>query len=199
MLNHKNIRVLLGTDFKTVDRESFDRVFYTGPIDEFFNFKYGMLNYRSAWFDFEELDAKEYQKAGVVNYPNDYDFIKIHEFKHYNSRRTSKFESIKKDTQSTQNTLRTIIAKEYPTDFIPGKNERLYPVLDEKNLKLFSLYKAEAKKADNVYYLGRLGDFKYYSMDGAIKRALELFDSVKFKAAIEFCNEQGRENALNRV
>ena len=66
-------------------------------------------------------------------------------------------------------------------------------------MKMLNLYKAEAKKLNNVYFLGRLGDFKYYSMDGAIKRALELFDSIKFKAAVEFCREQAPNVSSGRI
>ncbi len=197
ILNHKNIRVLLNTDFKTVDIEGFDRVFYTGSIDEFFDFKYGTLGYRSAHFEFEEYETEFFQNAGVVNYPNDYDFIKIHEFK----RCCSPFVSRAKfgTACSISSNKKTIIAKEYPADFKQGKNERLYPVQDNRSLKMLNLYKAEAKKLNNVYFLGRLGDFKYYSMDGAIKRALELFDSIKFKAAVEFCREQAPNVSSGRI
>lgn len=181
ILNHKNIRVLTGTDFKTVDTESFDRVFYTGSIDEFFDYKYGTLGYRSGNFEFEEINTEKYQNTGVVNYPNDYDFIKIHEFKHY----------------SIEKTKNTIIAKEYPADYISGKNEKLYPILNDRNLKVLKQYKVESKKLGNVYFLGRLGDFKYYSMDSAIKRALELFDSVKFNSAIEYSKQQRENEALS--
>jgi len=200
ILNHKNIRLLLNTDFKTVDIESFDRVFYTGSIDEFFNFKYGMLNYRSAVFEIEELNLKQYQDTGVVCYPNDYDFIKIHEFKHYETPHSPRSEVMRGalNVHREPDCAKTIIAKEYLTDFTPGKNERLYPVLDERNLKIFNKYKDEAKRAGNVYFFGRLGDFKYYSMDSAVKRALELFDSIKFREAIDFCKEQKPQMTANR-
>ena len=181
ILNHKNSRVLTGTDFKTVDTEGFDRVFYTGSIDEFFDYKYGVLGYRSSNFEFEEINTEKYQNTAVVNYPNDYDFIKIHEFKHYS------FEKIKN----------TIIAKEYPADYISDKNERLYPILSDRNLNILKQYKDESKKLDNVYFLGRLGDFKYYSMDSAVKRALELFDSVKFNSIFECSKQQIEDGALS--
>lgn len=193
ILNHKNIKILLDTDFKTVDTESFDRVFYTGSIDEFFNFKYGILGYRSANFEFEEYETDFFQKSGVVNYPNNYDFIKIYEFKHY----LSSFSDGRNPCCEMLKPQKTIIAKEYPTDFIQGKNERLYPILNDKNIKMLNLYKKEAKKLNNVYFFGRLGDYKYYSMDSAIKRALEVFDSIKFKSALEFCKEQNRNMLSN--
>lgn len=168
ILNHKNIKIILSTDFKNIDINGFDRVFYTGPIDEFFNYKYGTLEYRSAKFEFEEINQKYYQKSGVTTYPSNYDFIKIHEYKHYTN--------IKSPT--------TIIAKEYITDFALNKNERFYPVLNEKSLKMHKCYKNEAKKLDNVYFLGRLGDFKNYDMDKAIKRSIEVFDAIRFKNSI---------------
>ncbi len=180
ILNHKNIKILTSTDYKDINIGSFDRIFYTGPIDEFFDYKYGVLEYRSAYFDFIDIDKEFYQLYGVMNYPNNYDFVKIHEFKHYMDKKTDN----------------TIIAKEYVKDFILGENERFYPILNEKNIKIYKKYKNEAKKLDNIYFLGRLGDFKNYEIDKAIKRAFELFDAIKFR---EYSNADVDFRANDRI
>lgn len=178
ILNHKNIKVLCDMDFKDVDTMGFDRIFYTGSIDEFFQYKFGVLEYKTADFEFSIQKTPNYdciQSAPVTLYPKNYDFIRIHEFK-----RPYKTISDK-----------TVIAKEYLKDFSlknmqnEGQNQRLYPVLNDKSLKMYKLYKNEARKIKNVYFLGKLGDFKNYSTDGAIKRALEVFDSIKFEAEIK--------------
>lgn len=183
ILDHKNIKVLCDMDFKDVDTMGFDRIFYTGSIDEFFNYKFGILEYKSADFDFETINTPDfgfYQEAMVCNYPKNYDFIRIHEFKHSSKTKFSK----------------TIISKEYPKDFMiqnGGPNLRLYPVLSDKNLKMYRLYKNEARKIKNVYFLGKLGDFRNYSMDKAIKRALEVFDSIKFEYDMKKAPQSQRE------
>lgn len=174
ILNHKNIKILLDVDFKNIDASGFDRIFYTGSIDEFFDYKFGMLQYRSARFEISKIENEFYQKTGVVKYPNNYDFIKIHEFKHYSDAKTSN----------------TVIAREYVSDYLQNNDtERVYPVYSKRNADIFKQYKIEAKKLKDVYFLGRLGDFKNYSMDMAAKRAFEVFENVRLKSVLE-------ENAL---
>ena len=162
MLNHQNITVLLNTDYKDIDTQDYDRVFYTGAIDEYFNYEFGELPYRSVNFKFEEYDREFYQSNAVVNYPCNYDFTRIHEYKHYLNDKSNK----------------TVIAKEYSEFFELGKNERYYPIPKEKNSELYNKYANKAKILKNVYFLGRLGDYKYYDMDKAIARALELFKEI---------------------
>ncbi len=168
MLNHPNIEVLLDTDFEDFNLESdkkgtkFAKVFYTGAIDEYFNYEFGALPYRSVNFKFEEHNCEFYQQNSVVNYPCNYDFTRIHEYKYYLNDKSDK----------------TVIAKEYSEFFEIGKNERYYPIPKDENAVLYEKYLSEAKKLDNVYFLGRLGDYRYYDMDKAILRALELFDEV---------------------
>lgn len=170
ILNHKNIKILLDVDFKNIDTTGFDRIFYTGSIDEFFDYKFGALQYRSARFEISHLDVEYYQKTGVVRYPNNFDFIKVHEFKHYLNKKTNK----------------TVIAGEYVEDFVPNSDkQRFYPILNKKNIEIFKRYKTEAKALKDVYFLGRLGDFKNYSMDCAIKRALEVFEGVRLKGVLD--------------
>lgn len=157
MLNHPNIRVQLNTPFKTFKGE-YDRLFYTGPIDEFFDYKYGELGYRSVHFELEEHNKPYYQNNSVVNYPSNYDFTRIHEYKYYLDDKSDK----------------TVIAKEYSAKFELGKNERYYPIPNEENKQLYQKYFQEVKKLQNTYFLGRLGDYKYYDMDKAIERSLNI-------------------------
>ena len=162
MLNHKNITVKLNTDYKEIDESQFDRVFYTGPIDEYFDYEYGQLPYRSVNFKFETHNKEYYQSNACVNYPCNYDFTRIHEYKHYLNDKSDK----------------TVIAKEYSEFFELGKNERYYPIPKDENTALYNEYLEKAKELKNVYFLGRLGDYKYYDMDKAILRAIELFESL---------------------
>ncbi len=162
MLRHPNIEVKLNTDYKNLSGE-FDRIFYTGSIDEFFDYKFGQLPYRSVNFKLETHDKEYYQCNSVVNYPCNYDFTRIHEYKYYLDDKSDK----------------TVIAKEYSEAFEIGKNERYYPIPKEENIALYNKYLEEAKKLNNVYFLGRLGDYKYYNMDQAIERAIDLFEELK--------------------
>ena len=161
MLKHPNIEVKLNTDYKVV-KGDFKRIFYTGSIDEFFDYKFGMLPYRSVNFKLELHNHPYYQSNAVVNYPCNYDFTRIHEYKYYLNDISEK----------------TVIAKEYSEAFELGKNERYYPIPKDENIELYNKYLEEAKKLENVYFLGRLGDYKYYNMDQAIGRAIELFEEV---------------------
>ncbi|MBQ9245178.1 MAG: UDP-galactopyranose mutase [Elusimicrobiaceae bacterium] len=162
MLNHPNIEVLLNTAFANY-KGYYDRLFYTGPIDEFFNYKFGELGYRSVNFKLEEFDRPYYQCNAVVNYPCNYDFTRIHEYKYYLNDISDK----------------TVIAKEYSSNFEHGKNERYYPIPNDINRALYQQYLNEAKKLNNAYFLGRLGDYRYYDMDQAVFRALNLFNKIK--------------------
>ncbi len=166
MLDNKNIEIRLKVDSSEIvspDRCSeFKRVFNTASIDEFFGYKYGKLPYRSVRFDMIELDTPYYQNNSVINYPCNYDFTRIHEFKYYLNNKCDK----------------TVIAKEYAEDFEAEKNERCYPILNIANRKLCEKYQEDANKIKNLIFLGRLGEYKYYDMDKAIARALEVMDTI---------------------
>lgn len=167
MLDNSNIELQLNTDFETFKTQNKNllenaRIFYTGSIDEYFGYKYGQLPYRSVNFKFETYDREFYQSHACINYPNNYDFTRIHEYKHYLQDKSEK----------------TVIAKEYSEFFELGKNERYYPIASEENAKLYAKYLNDAKLQKDVYFLGRLGDYKYYNMDLAIGRAIELFEEV---------------------
>ena len=136
-------------------------MFYTGPIDEFFDYKFGKLDYRCLKIKFKTLNKESYQPASVVNYPDlKYPFTRITEFKKLTQQRHKK----------------TTIGKEFP------RNEGLvaWPFLDKKNKTTFKKYWQEAGKLKkkNIYFAGRLAEYKYYNMDDAIKNSLDLFNKI---------------------
>ncbi len=162
MITHPNITVMLNTDYKNI-KLKYKRLFYTGSIDEFFDYKYGKLPYRSLRFELEEYNKEYYQKSAVVNYTTSEDYTRIHEYKHYLNDKSQ----------------RTVIVKEYSEAYEEGKNERYYPIVNEKNILLYNKYLEDAQNIRNLCFLGRLGDYKYYDIDKAIIRAIELIDSIQ--------------------
>lgn len=152
--------VLLDTDYFEYikDNEGIaDKVLFTGMIDEYYDFCYGHLEYRTVRFETEVLDCDNYQGNAVVNYTDrEVPYTRIIEHKH--------FEFGKQD--------KTIISREYSTEWEPGM-EPYYPVNNERNNELFEKYKALADKEENVIFGGRLGNYKYYDMDKVIIAALE--------------------------
>ena len=172
-LNHPNIKIMLNTDFKEVISIDFEnkkiyflgqefkgKLIFTGMIDELFNFKYGFLPYRSLDLRFETIEKEYYQEAPVVNYPNDYDFTRITEFKHIHPVKSDK----------------TTILKEYPKAYQPNVDIPYYPVFTKENQELYNKYKEEADKFENLILVGRLAEYRYYDMDDVVKRALEVFE-----------------------
>ncbi len=161
MLNYPNISVHLGIDFKSIPHiEKYDSVFYTGSVDELMNFSLGMLPYRSERFELETIETVNYQDTAVVNYPSlDVAYTRIHEYKHYSDICTSA----------------TIIAREYPEPFVYGHNEPYYPIIGRDTAALHESYVELARKFyPNIHCFGRLGDYKYYDMDQAVERAIEI-------------------------
>lgn len=164
MLENPLIEVQLNTDFAQIKNDiGYDKLFYTGSIDEFFEYRHGVLPYRSVYFKMEEHNQEFYQSNSVVNYPNDYDFTRISEYKYYLNDKSDK----------------TVIAKEYSEAFEYEKNDRYYPIPKDENVELYNKYKKDAEELGNVYFFGRLGDYKYYNMDQAVERALEVFEGIK--------------------
>ena len=175
MLTHKNIDIRLNTDFKEllhVSGETFffggkpfeGEVIFTGMIDELFDFRFGSLPYRSIELVFENHKAESFQNATTTNYPNDYDYTRITEFK--------KMYDTRNDT--------TTIAKEYPQEFVYGENTPYYPLFTEENQKRYAEYQEYAKDFKNLTLVGRLAEYKYYDMDDIVLRALEVYEE-KFK------------------
>jgi len=160
MVSNKNIKLLLNTDYKEVIEDiTYDVLIYTGATDEFYNYKYGKLAYRSVNFVFETHDKAEYQEAPVVNYPNDYDFTRITEYKKLTGQQHSK----------------TTIGKEFPC----SEGEPYYPFPTQEYKAQFALYEQEMKKETKVIFLGRLAEYRYYNMDAVVRRALDKFEQIK--------------------
>ncbi|HAQ2442497.1 TPA: UDP-galactopyranose mutase [Enterococcus faecium] len=160
MLDHPNIEVHLNTDFfdKREQLESeVDKVVYTGMIDQFFDYKFGRLEYRSLSFENEILDQENYQGNAVVNYTDtEHKYTRIIEHKHFEFGTQPK----------------TIITKEYPIDWKPG-DEPYYPVNDKKNNKLYKQYKELADQENKYIFGGRLGMYKYFDMHMIIHESLK--------------------------
>lgn len=163
MLEHPNIQIMLQADFKDIkDKINYDTLIYTGPIDEYFDFKFGKLPYRSLRFEHETVDKEYYQPVSQVNYPHDYDFTRIVEIKHATGQQHHK----------------TTIVREYPM----AEGEPYYPIPMPRNEELYKSYKEEAEKLDNIYFVGRLAEYKYYNMDQVVARVFEVFEDIKAKA-----------------
>ncbi len=147
---------------KGADADIFDKILYTGMIDEYFDYQLGALEYRSVRFETEILeDEDNYQGNAVVNYTErEIPYTRIIEHKH--------FEFGKQDT--------TVITKEYPSEWKKG-DEPYYPVNNDRNNELFAKYQELAVKEENVLFGGRLGQYKYYDMDKVIAAALEMVEA----------------------
>ncbi len=173
MLFHPNIKLLLNTDFREVmkidlenkkvylfGQEFRGKVIFTGMIDELFEYKFGKLPYRSLGLKFETLEIEYFQEVATVNYPNNYDFTRITEFKHIHPVEAK----------------RTVVLREYPKAYKAGKDVPYYPIFTRENRKSYSKYKELAKKFENLVLVGRLAEYKYYDMDDIVKRSLEVFE-----------------------
>jgi len=154
------IEVRTNTDFfdNRVEFEAMaDKIIYCGPLDRYFDFKYGNLEYRSLRFEEEILDMESFQGNIAVNYTDhDHPYTRIVEHKYFEFGTQPK----------------TVITKEYSQEWKPGM-EPYYPVNDEKNTKIYELYRAEADKLENVMFCGRLAEYKYYDMHKIVELALE--------------------------
>jgi UDP-galactopyranose mutase len=160
MLDHPNIEVVLGCEWKDADRKfSSKQVLFTGAIDEFMDYRFGPLPYRSLRFVEHTLERVQHQSVGTVNYPNKYDFTRITE---------------QKIITGQQAPVTTLIT-EYPRPHEPGKTIAYYPVPRDENQLLYGKYAADARtEFPNVVFGGRLADYQYYNMDQACARALKL-------------------------
>ena len=145
--------------FESVSGDSFDKILFTGMIDEFFGYKLGTLEYRSLRFETEELpDVDNYQGNAVVNYTErDVPYTRIIEHKHFEYGQGKG----------------TIITREYPANWKHG-DEPYYPMNDDKNNELYSKYVEMAKEYPDILFGGRLGQYKYYNMDQVIRAALDM-------------------------
>jgi UDP-galactopyranose mutase len=155
MLDHPNIKLMLNTDYREVQAAiPFRRMIYTGPIDEFFDFCHGRLPYRSLEFRFETHECAVFQPGAVINYPNEYDYTRVSEFKHITGQQHAK----------------TTLVYEYPR----AEGDPYYPVPTAENAALYRKYEEMARKALNVHFVGRLATYRYYNMDQVVAQALTL-------------------------
>ncbi len=162
MLDHPNIKIMLNTDYADIDGiVPYQELIYTGPVDEFFDFRYGQLPYRSLEFKHETHHTTQYQPVAVVNYPNDYLYTRITEFKHLTGQEHPK----------------TAIVYEFPR--IEG--DPYYPVPAPENAEMYKKYKVLADAATDVYFVGRLATYKYYNMDQVTAQALSLYSKLTGK------------------
>ena len=154
-----------------------EKIIFTGPIDEYYNYKFGALEYRSLRFETEELDTPNYQGNAVVNYTEyKIPYTRIIEHKHF---------EYGKSLGNEDNIPKTIITREYPDTWTKEK-EAYYPINDEKNNSLYEKYAELAKKDSNVFFGGRLGMYKYYDMDKVILEALKCVKET-LKSVDIFC------------
>jgi UDP-galactopyranose mutase len=157
MLDHPNITIMLGTDFRDVkDKIDADHIIYSGPVDEYFDFRFGKLPYRSLKFVHSTIDAESFQPVGTVNFPSeDVPYTRISEYKHLTG----------------QVHRQTSITLEYPS----AEGDPYYPVPRPENQALYKKYEALADATKGVTFVGRLATYRYYNMDQIVGQALATF------------------------
>jgi UDP-galactopyranose mutase len=159
MLAHPNIKILLNTDYREIEGSiAYDRVVFTGPVDEYFDFRFGKLPYRSLEFKFETLETARHQPVAVVNYPNDNVFTRITEIKHITGQEHAK----------------TTLVTEYPR----AEGDPYYPVPRPENAALYRRYQELADATEGVHFVGRLATYKYYNMDQVVAQALATYSRI---------------------
>jgi UDP-galactopyranose mutase len=159
MLDHPNIELALGTEYKDVKRSaSFRRVIFTGPIDEFFDYRFGRLPYRSLRFEHVTLDKPKHQRVAVVNYPQTEEYTRITEYKHLTG----------------QTHPMTALTYEYPT----ADGDPYYPIPRPENQALYKSYQRLAGVTPDVWFVGRLATYRYYNMDQIAGQALMTFNRI---------------------
>jgi len=171
MLDHELIEVRTGVDFRDLrDEVDAGHIIYSGPIDEYFDFRFGKLPYRSLRFDHQTLGEEWHQPVAVVNYPaEDVPYTRITEYKHLTGQMHS----------------RTTITYEYPS----AEGDPYYPVPRDENQTLYKKYESLADATDGVTFVGRLATYRYYNMDQIVGQALATFRRMDEK-------KEGRETAL---
>ncbi len=157
VLAHPDIELMLGVDFADIrDRISYDALIYTGPIDEYFDHRYGKLPYRSLQFRHETVNCVQFQQVAVVNYPDEaVPYTRVTEYKHLTG----------------QESPVTSITYEYPA----AEGDPYYPIPREENQQLFKRYEALALAEDKVTFVGRLATYRYYNMDQVVGQALAAY------------------------
>jgi UDP-galactopyranose mutase len=179
MLDHPNIEIMLDSDYQEVkSRVRCRRVVFTGPIDEFFGYRYGRLPYRSLRFRHVTLDEQWHQSVAVVNYPQTHEYTRVTEYKHLTGQTHEK----------------TSLTYEYPCD----DGDPYYPVPRPENAELFKRYESLALRTRDVWFIGRLGTYRYYNMDQVVGQALAAFRRIE-EALPKTKTERQRDEATNSV
>jgi len=157
MLEHPNIEVQLNTDYKKIINDiKFDKMIYTGPIDYFFEYKFGKLPYRSIRFEFENIKKEKTQEVAQINHvTEEVEYTRMIEHKYLTGQQAET----------------TTISKEYPSH----NGEPFYPIPTEENRHLYLKYENETKKLDNVIFCGRLAEYQYFNMDQVVSNTLKVF------------------------
>jgi UDP-galactopyranose mutase len=160
MTDHPRIERVLGVDFTEIaDRAHFRHIVFTGPIDAFFEYRFGKLPYRSLQFDFTTYDREHYQPAGCVNEPDEnVPHTRTTEYKHLTSQVHPK----------------TIVSREYPSD----EGEPYYPIPAPESREQYRKYALLAARTRNVTFVGRLAEYRYYNMDQAVASALRTVEDL---------------------
>ncbi len=159
MLDGANITLALNADYLDLVREvRFRSTIYTGPIDAYFDYRFGQLAYRSLDFQFETHDREVYQAGPVINYPNEHAYTRVTEFKYLTGQKHPK----------------TTVVKEFPR----ADGEPYYPVPRAQNQELYAKYKALADATPDVHFVGRLATYRYYNMDQVVGQALALVERL---------------------
>lgn len=160
MLAHPNIKIMLNTDYREVRAMiPCQEIIYTGPVDEYFDYRFGRLPYRSLEFRHETRDQEQVLPVAVVNYPNDHAYTRITEFKHLTGQQHAK----------------TGLVYEYPR----ADGDPYYPIPKPECTALYNRYKDLADNARGVHFVGRLATYKYYNMDQVVGQALATFDKLR--------------------
>jgi UDP-galactopyranose mutase len=160
MLCHPNIHVMLGVDYREVKEFiPYREMIFSGPVDEYFDYRFGKLPYRSLQFKHETHDRRTFQKAPVINYPNDFAYTRVTEFKYLTGQEHAK----------------TAVVYEFPQD----EGDPYYPVPRPENGELYQRYKALASQTRGVHFVGRLATYKYYNMDQVTAQALTLYSKLR--------------------
>ena len=164
LLDHPNISILLKTDYREIaDEIPYRKMIYTGPIDEFFDLRFGKLPYRSLEFKHETHDREKFQPAAVVNYPNEHAYTRITEFKYLTGQEHRK----------------TSIVYEFPQ----AEGDPYYPIPQAANAAIYKKYRELAEATPDVRFVGRLATYKYYNMDQVIAQALTTYKHIAAASA----------------
>ena len=159
MLDNPNIKILLNCDYReVVNQISFKKMIYTGPIDEFFDYRYGKLPYRSLEFKHETHDTEFFQPATVVNYPNEQAYTRITEFKRLTGQEHKK----------------TSVVYEFPQ----AEGDPYYPVPRKENADIYAKYRVLTETRSDVHFVGRLATYRYYNMDQIVAQSLTEYGKI---------------------